>query len=168
MQHIKTSLWPMQPVHLSSNKYICWTCCLSKYRRTIGSITDPRNYWICKGVNFKQSNVADLQGFCPKSETSLNAGAVAFYPYHIAMLNSLKTRGRKDIVAGRTITKYLPIRFDAGGGELKSCAHLVLQQRHSWLAHITCLFTFIQGRPSLEVDTDFNCAQWSIKNITSR
>lgn len=67
--------------------------------------------WRTLGRDGEQSCIGGLQLFSDKSQTSLKAGALSFYPLHVTLVNFLEDWRRQHICEGRTVTAYLPVGF---------------------------------------------------------
>lgn len=103
------------------DEFLCQAVCpiIQNYSK---ASKDINVYWRSRSVDREQAGVPRLQVLRYMSRISLRAGALTFYLVSVALLYFLEEWTRKHIEAGKTVTGYLPVRFDAGkNDESKEC-----------------------------------------------
>lgn len=98
------------PLNSFIGKYACPAA-----ERAIKQDCDSSVSWKTYAEDGVQSAIGCLQIFSDKSQTSLKAGSLVFYPLHVTLLNFTEEWRRAHITSGRTITSYLPVTFSAEG-----------------------------------------------------
>lgn len=66
-------------------------------------------FWRTISLHGEQSGVGAIQVYSDKSQTTLGAHALFFYPLHVTLLNFTEEWRRANISSGRTIVAYLPV-----------------------------------------------------------
>lgn len=89
-----------------------WTLAWVSPENYIKAHRDINVRWCKNYKDGEDSFFAALKVFSDRSETSLGANSVVFYPIHLKLLNFTEEWCRKHIKGGNTIVAFLHIRHE--------------------------------------------------------